>query len=108
MKYNFKKEWTDAEHQEAIRLFARWETLNLRIVHGRRERNTEDTYGLPYTSSGGCAGVWNTNVDAVLKADERYRFDGLVITDVGEVMVLLTADLTGGEHQLFLKVGDTV
>ena len=47
----FKKEWTEKELEDVIRAFAMWEKKNLRVTYGNRERTTEGTYGLPYTSS---------------------------------------------------------
>ena len=69
MNTKFKKEWTDAELRKVIRKFSLWAPSHLQITHGDKERTISDTYGLPYTSSGECAGVWNTNVEAVLKDD---------------------------------------
>lgn len=46
------KEWTDYENQYKIAVAAvKWLDKHLRIVHGKRERDVELTYGLPYTSS---------------------------------------------------------
>ena len=92
MKCKFKSEWNDAELKMANKAFATWERQNLRITHGDRERNAEDTYGLPYTSSSSFAGIWNTNVEAVLKSDEQYRFVGVAITEDNQVAVLLETE----------------
>ena len=92
MENRFKQEWTDKELQIVIRTFASWERQNLRITHGKREHTTEDTYGLPYTSSSDFAGIWNTNVEAVLKSDETYHFVGVAITKENEIMVMLETD----------------
>lgn len=76
----FKKEWTETEYKAIIKAFSRWEKKNLIITYGRRERTTEDTYGLPYTSSSSFAMLSNTNVRAELRADQRFNFEWLGLT----------------------------
>lgn len=82
----FKKEWTDTEYNAVVKCFSRWEKKNLIITYGRREHTTEDTYGLPYTSSSSFAILSNTNVRAELKADQRFNFDWLGLTENNEVV----------------------
>lgn len=76
----FKKEWTDTEYNAVVKCFSRWEKSHLLITYGRRERTTEDTYGLPYTSSSSFAMLSNTNVQAELRADQRFNFEWLGLT----------------------------
>ena len=86
MSTKFKQEWTDAELRKVIRKFSLWAPSHLQITHGNKERTIEDTYGLPYTSSGECAGVWNTNVEAVLRDDPTFFFQGVLLTEANEVV----------------------
>lgn len=76
----FKKEWTYEEHKAVIECFSKWEKSHLIITYGDRERTTEDTYGLPYTSSSSFAMLSNTNVRAELRADQRFNFEWLGLT----------------------------
>lgn len=82
----FKKEWTEAEYKAVVKCFSRWEKSHLIIVYGQRERTTEDTYGLPYTSSSSFAMLSNTNVQAVLKSDKDFYFDWLGLTTENKVI----------------------
>ena len=88
----FKKEWTEAEHKAVINALSKWERSNLTITHGNRERTVEDTYGLPYTSSSGCAMLSNTNVLAKLNGnyDDIFYFDWLGLTEDNEVVAWFT------------------
>lgn len=90
MTKQYKKEFDNKEIEKIIHLFARWERNNLVITHGLREHIISDTYGLPYTSSGNCAGIWNTNVESVLKSDRQWKFDGLVLSESNEVIAIFT------------------
>jgi len=77
---NEVKEWTDYERQYKIAVAAvKWLDKSLRIVHGKRERNVELTYGLPYTSSGDFAAIWNTNVNATSRDDIELQFKGVAL-----------------------------
>ena len=82
----FKKEWTEAEYKAVIRTFSRWEKSHLIITYGDRERTTEYTYGLPYTSSSSFAMLSNTNVRAELKEDRLFNFEWLGLTTENEVV----------------------
>lgn len=88
----YLKEWENGIEEKVINIFAKWEKNNLTIVYGKRERTVADTYGLPYTSSGECAGLWNTNVDARLKNDKQWRFVGIVVTEDGGILALFMND----------------
>lgn len=89
----FKKEWTDTEYNAVVKCFSRWEPTHLVIVYGRRERTTEDTYGLPYTSSSSFAMLSNTNVQAELVnpfSSRKWNFDWLALTENNEVVAGFT------------------
>lgn len=95
----FKNDWNNIEGfnnaEEVIKrvtnIFARWERNNLKITHGRRERTTSDTYGLPYTSSGTFAGLGlHCNVNAVLKSNENFVAYEIAVTEENEVVIYLT------------------
>lgn len=91
------KEWTDYERQYKIAVAAvKWLDKSLRIVHGKRERNVEDTYGLPYTSSGEFAAIWNTNVDARSLNDLDLQFKGIALDkDNNPVIIWYMTDCDG-------------
>ena len=86
--YKFLKEWDNVEEttKKIMAVFSPWEKRNLVIVYGKREQTTEDTYGLPYTSSSEFAMLGNTNVDAVLRKNAIWHFDWLALTDEGIVV----------------------
>lgn len=89
----FKKEWTEAEHKAVIKVFSKWEPSHLVITYGYRERTTEDTYGLPYTSSSSFAMLSNTNVCAELInpfSSRKWNFDWLALTEKNEVVASFT------------------
>lgn len=86
----FKKEWTDTEYNAVVKCFSRWEKFHLVITYGKREHTTEDTYGLPYTSSSGLAMLSNTNVRAELKEDRLFNFEWLGLTTENEVVARFT------------------
>lgn len=96
-----KKEWTEAEYKAVIKCFSIWEKSHLVIIYGKRERTTEDTYGLPYTSSSGLAMLSNTNVQAVLKRDRAFYFDWLALTTENEVVAGFT-DVDENEKQIII------
>ena len=87
-EYKFLTEWDNVEDitKKIMAVFSPWEKRNLAIVHGKREQTTEDTYGLPYTSSSEFAMLGNTNVDAVLRKNAIWHFDWLALTDEGIVV----------------------
>lgn len=86
----FKKEWTEAEYKAVVKCFSRWEKSHLVIVYGKRKRTTEDTYGLPYTSSSSFAMLSNTNVRAKFKNDMNFYFDWLGLTTENEIVAGFT------------------
>ena len=100
----FKKEWTYEEHKSVIRTFAIWEKFHLIITYGDRERTTEDTYGLPYTSSSSFAMLSNTNVIAELSnplSSRKWNFDWLALTEDNEVVAGFT-DIDENEKQIVI------
>jgi len=105
----FRKDWEKIEsftYEEIVNrvtnIFAKWEKSNLKITYGRRERTISDTYGLPYTSSSGCAMLSNTNVEAVLIKEPEYKFDYLAINDNREIVALLTK---ANETEKYIVIG---
>ena len=97
----FKKEWTDTEYNAVVKCFSRWEKSHLIITHGNRERTTEDTYGLPYTSSSSFAMLSNTNVRAELRADQRFNFEWLGLTTENKLVAGFT-DYFENEKQIVI------
>lgn len=63
---------------------------NLKIVYGKAERKVEDTFGLPYTSTSDFAALWNTNVTAVYKKNDRWFFDGVAVSVDRKIVVVFT------------------
>ena len=106
----FRNDWTNIDgftyeevEKKVVNIFARWERSNLKITHGRREKTTIDTYGLPYTSSGTFAGLGlHCNVNAVLKSDENFVAYEIAVTEENEVVVYLT---DADENEKFIVIG---
>ena len=96
------KEWTDYENQHKIAVAAvKWLDKRLRIVHGKREKNVELTYGLPYTSSGEYAASWNTNVDARSLSDWGLQFKGVALDkDNNPVIIWYMPDYDGWKYEV--------
>ena len=96
------KEWTDYENQYKIAVAAvKWLDKRLRIVHGKRERNVELTYGLPYTSSGEYAAIWNTNVDARSNDDLALQFKRVALDkDNSPVIIWYMTDCDGWKYTI--------
>lgn len=95
------KEWANYKTQYKIALAAvKRLDKNLRIVHGKRERNVELTYGLPYTSSGEYAAIWNTNVDARSNDDLDLQFKGMALDkDNNPVIIWYMTDCDGWKYE---------
>lgn len=96
----FKKELSENEIKRAIRLFDTRESQNLIITHGKRERTSNLTYGLPYTSSSDYAMLSNTNVEALYPRG-GYLFNGLAVSTTGQTFALL-ADAE--EREMFIEL----
>jgi hypothetical protein len=93
-----KKEMTSEEMTALIKAFEKWERDNLEMPAQYRERTAADTYGLPYTSSGAYAGLWNTNTPATMKDNDRMTFDGIALSESGEPVACFTQlDQEGNE-----------
>ena len=95
------KEWTDYESQYKIAVAAvKWLDKHLKIIHGKRERNVELTYGLPYTSSGEYAAIWNTNVDARSLSDLDLQFKGVALDkNNNPVIIWIMTDCDGWKYE---------
>ena len=100
------KEFNTKNMKKLINIFSNWESENLKITIGKRESNVENTYWLPYTSSGDYAGLWNTNTMAVLKSDESLNFDGIGFsTDLKPFAFFTKLDESGNEvKNIFLPI----
>lgn len=85
----FKTGFTVKEIDAATLHFSKWWRKNLEVKNKGNQHSTDDIFGLPYTSSGKCAGLWNTNADNTYIFDANYRFQALFITVKNEVMVAL-------------------
>ena len=72
----------------------------LEFIHGRREATAEYTFGLPYTSTGSFAAVWNTNAEARLRGTSLY-FEGVAIdaADGRPVGIFTECNAAGDEVQ---------
>lgn len=106
----FLKDWEKVEGftyeeitKKVYKAFSMWERKNLEIVHGKRDRNTEYTYGLPYTSSGCFAGLGlHCNVGAVLKSDKSFTAYEVAVNEKHEIIVLLMDD---DENEKYIIIG---
>ena len=54
----------------------------VKFVHGENVEGVSDVFGLPYTSSGDFAAIWNTNAEARLKRTGKSASDGLFFRGV--------------------------
>lgn len=106
---NQVKEWTDYENQYKIAVAAvKRLDKTLQIVHGRREKTVEFTYGLPYTSSGEYAAIWNTNVDARSNDDPNLQFKGVALDkDNNPVIIWYIIDCEGWKYETILSVNES-
>ena len=90
-------------YERVLNVFKWWERDNLTVTYGKRHGNdVEMTYGLPYTSSQSCAGIWNTNVEAVLNTNRNYKFQGIVIAEKLEIVAYFTDN---DESEKFVVIG---
>lgn len=74
-----RKQLSYEETLKVIKVFEKWESSHLEITYGKKEKEIEYTYGLPYVSSGSYAQLGNTNCIAVLKGSKHYMFDHLAV-----------------------------
>ncbi len=98
---NKKLQWTDNEYNKALKVFSTWEKENLILTYGKRDKNEEYTYGLPYTSSSNFAMISNTNVEAVLKTDNQYYFNWIALDNNNNVIAGFT-DIEENEKELII------
>lgn len=75
----------------------------LKFIHGRREHNAEYTFGLPYTSSGAFAAIWNCNAEAMKTQDgARLFFEGVAI-DEAENAVIIWAERNADGDEIGIR-----
>lgn len=71
----------------------------LQFIHGRRESSAEKTFGLPYTSSGDFAAVWNCNAEAMKTQDgARLFFEGVAIDEAENAVTVWTERNADGDE----------
>lgn len=95
------REWNEYEkHTKTATKAAQLLQPYLYFEGGRREAFAGDSFGLPYTSSGNFAAVWNVNASARLILFPRLYFDGVAIDADGEPVGIFTErDSHGNEKQ---------
>lgn len=100
----FIKEWNNYEEttKKVHKAFARWERNNLLVLNGKRDKNIEYTYGLPYTSTSDFAMIGNTNCEAEYKKDRNLHFEYIAITEENEIVVALW---DAEENETFIVIG---
>lgn len=90
-------------NKQVYKVFSSWERRNLEIIHGSRDRNTEYTFGLPYTSTGAFASLGlHCNVEAVLKSDKNFVAYELAVNEDLEIVVYLT---DADENEKYITIG---
>ena len=61
-------------------------------------KGVEDIFGLPYTSSSSFAAIWNTNVEAHYVMNPALKFEGVAISEKGDIIAyFLVIDRDGNE-----------
>ena len=103
------KEWNNyTEQTRRAERYAQKIQNYLIFKHGRRERSAGDSFGLPYTSTGAYAAIWNTNADAITK--NGRRFEGVAINAAGDPVGIFTEyDENGDEkNTVFLTIQDFI
>lgn len=85
---NLLTEWDDDGHtmfepfQKVATKAARTVRGLVEFVHGENVGSVSDVFGLPYTSSGDFAAIWNTNTAARLRRTGKSANDGLFFIGV--------------------------
>lgn len=89
MIMKLKAEWNDVEKtsKELMMLFNSWRLSNLRILRGKG-RTLEDIFGLPYTSSGEYAAIWNCQGEAVYKWSDEWKFECLTVSEKNDAIAI--------------------
>lgn len=80
--------------REVQAVFSKWHKGKLRITHGSG-RTVEDIFGLPYTSSGEFAALWNCQAEAILIASPQWKFNYLALSKDNEVVAGFDREDTG-------------
>ena len=98
-------EWADFENlqRKAINALRDWYRVNLQWVAGSHHGDVEEVFGLPYTSSGSFAGLWQTNSEWHYRFIPKYRFSGVAIGDDGIIYAVLDAEFT--DPDIFIPIG---
>ena len=93
IKTNLLKEWSEKDferiNKHILYMLKTNFTHNITIEHGHDENTIDYTsehrlgevFGLPYTSGGDFAGVWNTNTQTVTKYGVRLYFRGVAVAE---------------------------
>ncbi len=63
----------------------------------------ENTFGLPYTSTSSCAGLWVTNIEMYFDLEQVYKYEGFAMTNEGEPVAILW-DNSSPENELLIKL----
>lgn len=106
----FRKDWETINGftfeqvvNKVTRIFSRWQSTNLIIEYGKRERITEYTYGLPYVSSGDFALVdCSCNVRAVLRKEKEYAISYIAISEENEIVAIFE---DAEENEKYVTIG---
>lgn len=100
IKSQLLKEWSEERFERITKHINYMLFANLRdfatIEHGHNEESLyysykekmPDIFGLPYTSSGDFAAVWNTNTQTVTKYGERLYFRGVAVSVNNETVLI--------------------
>ena len=101
------KEWNDFENQQkkSIAALRDWYRTNLQYVAGEKHGDVVNIFGLPYTSSGSFAGIWQTNSEWHYRFIPEYSLIGVAIGDDGIIYAVLDAEFT--DPTLLVPIGTT-
>lgn len=100
IKTNLLKEWSEKDFERINKHILYMLKANLShntiIEHGHEEKTIDytsenrlgDVFGLPYTSSGDFAGVWNTNTQTVAKYGKPLYFRGVAVAEDFKTVIL--------------------
>lgn len=100
---NGEKLLTEWSYSEYSKLYKKAERAarellpSLELLHGEREKTAAETFGLPYTSSGDFAAVWNCNTEARLRGTRLY-FNGIAINADGQPIEVYTEYNADGDE----------
>lgn len=100
IKTNLLKEWSGQDFERINKNIFYMLKMNFNhniiIEHGHEEKTTDYTsahrfgevFGLPYTSSGDFAAVWNTNTQTVARYGARLYFRGVAVSEDFKTVIL--------------------